>query len=90
MGPSVTQNERVVPYERRSDSKGLTWALGFGFPASAGNRDLPRSHLLPRALGGLSPWRPDAGEPGTEPLSQSRKHDIPCYQWEERLIEKCV
>lgn len=31
-----------------------------------------------------------AGEAGAEALSQSRKHDIPCYQWEERLIEKCV
>lgn len=38
----------------------------------------------------LSPWTAEAGEAGTEPLSQSRKHDIPCYQWEERLIEKCI
>lgn len=44
------------------------------------------SHLLPKASGAVSA----AGEPGAEALSQSRKHDIPCYQWEERLIEKCV
>lgn len=49
--------------------------------------------MLPPAApcaGSLVAWLPDAGEPSTEPLSQPRKHDIPCYQWEERLIEKCV